>query len=83
MSGKLTFYAYDKKNEKYWRFEATQRWWVEHDNGCAVSIGFEVGKEISMDQLRSLGAVEVTKDEWNHSGCQSSCVKRGAKECRW
>lgn len=28
-------------------------------------------------------AVIVTKDEWNHSGCLSSCIRRGGQSCRW
>lgn len=83
MREKLTFYAFDKANKKYWRFDATHAWWKKNDNGCAISIGFEVPTDITEEQLKALKAVEVTHEQWNHSGCQSACKVRGDKECRW
>ena len=27
--------------------------------------------------------VEISHDEWNHSDCQSACIRRGAEKCVW
>ena len=77
------FYAFDKTTRKAYRFTASDAWWHKHDNYHAISIGFEVGVDITPRQLKALGAREVPWDEWAHSGCQSSCVKRGGKKCQW
>lgn len=57
------------------------------DNGCLVSIGWTVGGDLSrrgLEELNSRGYLkEIDRDTWNHSGCQSSCVRRGGKACRW
>lgn len=79
----LRFYAFDTDAKKAWKFIASASWWAKHDNGHAVSLGFRFGEEITERQLTALGAVEVPYEEWQHSGCQSSCVKRGGATCRW
>lgn len=79
----LTFYARDKVNRLAWRFHPSVRWWNEHDNGCSVSIGFTVGEDITMRQLRALRAVPVEYEVAEHSGCQSACVRRGDAKCTW
>lgn len=79
----LEFYAHDPKSKRAWRFRASEAWYRRNDNGHAVSIGFTVGEDITLRKLKALNATEVPYDEWNHSGCQSSCVKRGDKSCRW
>lgn len=78
----------DDKDVFYYRAEVSQRWAVEHDNGAIFSCGLTVGEDgLELSSLQALirqgKAVEVSYDEWNHSGCQSSCIRRGAKECRW
>lgn len=79
--------VYCRHGEKFYRLTVSQRWAEQHDNGALVSCGLEVGKDLTERSLKALvqrgQAVEVTKDEWNHSGCQSSCVLRGAQKCSW
>ena len=78
---------YIKDRQSYYRAVVTRAWAIKHDNGALISCGLTVGEELTLGQLKALvargQAVEVTKEEWNHSGCQSSCTLRGAKECRW
>jgi len=82
-----TVYIKDPATDRYYRARVSQRWLERHDNGCLVSIGLTVDKDLtrkSLDRLRGAGRLdEVTKDQWNHSGCQSSCTLRGAAACRW
>jgi hypothetical protein len=79
----MKLYAFDRANEKAWVFSASMAWLEKHDNGSAISIGFAVPDDISLRQLKSLNAKSVSWEKWKHSGCQSSCVLRGNKECRW
>ncbi len=57
------------------------------DNGALFSCGLTVGKDLTqvkLDQLIRAGrAVEVTREEWQHSGCQSRCTLRGDSICQW
>lgn len=83
MSRPHEFYAFDEKAKRAWEFRASTAWYRRHDNGVAVSIGFRVPDEITEKQLKALGAKEISYEVWKHSGCQSSCILRGNKECRW
>ena len=79
---------YIKNGAKYYRAEVTPAWARKHDNGALISCGLTVGENgitaRMVDRMVTRGdAREVTHDEWNHSGCQSSCVQRGAASCRW
>lgn len=78
-----THYAFDATRKRAWKFNPSLRWVRDHDNGFSVSIGFRVPKDVGEAELERLGAKEVDWDEYNHSGCGSSCVKRGAETCRW
>ncbi len=70
--------------DKYYRCEVSQRWLAKHDNGAVFSCGLTVGQDgLTMASFQRLNRTEVTREQWNHSGCQSSCVLRGGKECRW
>ena len=74
----------DGATPRYYRIRVSQQWAVRHDNYALVSIGLTVGHDLSKRAFdRVADKVEVSRDEWNHSGCQSACVMRGAKECRW
>jgi hypothetical protein len=77
----------DPREKRYYKADVSQQWCIKHDNGCLVSIGLTVDEDLpraSLEWLRRNGRLtEVTHEQWNHSGCQSSCTLRGAKECRW
>jgi hypothetical protein len=85
----------DTQNSKYYRAAVSISWAKRHDNGALISCGLTIDEPSAwsghvwltrraFDRLQKTGAVkEITHDQWNHSGCQSSCVLRGAKECRW
>jgi hypothetical protein len=76
-------YAYDETNRTAWRFNASPAWMQKHDNGHMVSIGFRVGEDITLRQLKALKATPVSFDDWKHSGCQSRCKRRGDNICQW
>ncbi len=71
----------------FYRCRVTPAFAERHNNYCLVSIGWNIGVDLpikSFEYLKRTGrAVQVTADEWNHSGCQSACKLRGAYECRW
>lgn len=72
----------------YYRATVSQAYAVRHDNGCLVSIGLIVGEDGFTPRMfkamqKRFNVVEITHEAWNHSGCQSYCILRGAKECRW
>lgn len=84
----IRIYIRDPKVEPahHYRYDASVRWAHEHDNGALISCGLVVGERLNGRVVLSAvprGAVEVSHDEWNHSGCRSGCVLRGARECRW
>lgn len=79
----ITVYAQDEERGEYWRLSLSLRQYRKHDNGAMISCGLSVPKDISRNALRYCSPVAVTKEQWNHSGCQSSCVLRGAATCRW
>lgn len=58
------------------------------DNGSMISTGLWFTKEefVEFKELCAEWHVNIAKadyDEANHSGCQSSCVRRGDKKCTW
>lgn len=90
----LTISIRDPKHDKFYRARVTPSWANRHDNGALISCGLTVDEANSYGTvyltsrafalLKSTGRVtEITKEQWNHSGCQSSCILRGARECRW
>jgi len=82
---RTVYIKFPGKPDRYYRAQVSQQWAVRHDNFALVSVGLTVGEDLSLQSFKRLGptAVEVTHTEWNHSGCQSACQLRGAKECRW
>lgn len=78
-----------RHGEKYYFANVTQTWAMNHDNGALFSCGLTVNDngvftERSLNWLRSRGRLrEISQDEWNHSGCQSYCTRRGDAKCSW
>ena len=72
---------------KYYRAFVSVKWLQRHDNGALYSCGLNVGETVSEYEMETMlnrkVAIEITHDEWNHSSCQSSCVRRGDDACRW
>jgi len=73
---------------RYYRLALTLTQAKRWNNGIMVSIGLIVGEygftKRSLARLIKAGqAKAVDFDEWNHSGCQSSCVRRGGVHCSW
>jgi hypothetical protein len=58
-----------------------------HDNGALISCGLTVGHDLRPSTFKRWQSAdltrEITYDEWNHGGCQSSCIKRRNASCRW
>jgi hypothetical protein len=79
-----------RHGNKYYMAVVSRKWVEKHDNGAVVSCGLSVGEPDSTVSEGSLAALirmgkakEISQERYNHSGCQSGCVLRGDKECRW
>lgn len=72
---------------RYYRASVSSAWMKRHDNGTSVSCSLTVGGSLTEYDLQVLinrgETVEISEDEWNHSGCKSECIRRGGQECRW
>lgn len=79
--GGITYFSVPKELAGFWHIRCFQR--ARMAESFSIHLGFAVPGDISRAQLASLGAVEVTHEEWNHSSCGSSCVKRGGERCSW
>ncbi len=79
--------VYIKDRNVYYKAFVSRAWAQGHDNGVMFSCGLKLVEDVkaeALDELLRKGqAVQVTFDEYNHSGCQSECVLRGGKTCRW
>ncbi len=86
----------DPRDNKYYYYNASPRWYNKHDNGAMISCGLTVGEKSgysgkeylsagTFDRMKKAktGLREISKETYDHSGCQSSCTLRGGKECRW
>lgn len=78
----------DPGNNKFYEASVTPRWANRYDNGAMVSCGLTVGQsrltQRSLSTLRAQGRLkEISHDDWNHSSCQSGCIRRGAPKCSW
>lgn len=80
----MRIYAQDKSTNqtRYYKLDLTQKQARRVDNGALISCGLTAPDDVSSRWLKKHGA-EVTQEEWNHSGCQSSCVLRGQENCSW
>lgn len=77
----------DFDGKRAWSFRPTHTWMRRYPNYHAVSIGYRLGEDISQRQLdrflKSGIAAPMDYDKANHSGCQSSCKRRGGEKCQW
>lgn len=84
---RLLVYVQDKAMNSYVLASLTVRQYRRLDNGVMVSCGLSVPEDVSRETVarwvKRGRARQVTYDEWNHGGCQSSCVTRGGSKCRW
>ena len=83
----MRVYISDKGHGLHYRADVSTQWARRHDNGALISCGLTVPDDLSRASLRALivkgRASTCTHDEWNHSSCQSACVRRGDAVCRW
>jgi len=90
--------VYIQSSDQYYRANLNQqqaerhrclsfRWRAPCNNYAMVSCGLTVPDDLRASTLRRWinngTAVQVAREEWQHSGCQSTCVLRGAQTCRW
>jgi len=76
-----------KHGERYYSARVSQSWAMRHDNGALISCGLTVGESLT-DRAFKLAqkrfrVTEVSREAYNHSGCQSYCTLRGDVSCRW
>ena len=76
-------YAHDTEHDKYYKLLVSWQWMRRNDNGALISCGLDIPRDISRRQLAAVQHVEVSRDEWNHSGCLSRCILRGDSDCKW
>ena len=80
-------YAYDEERDEYWRVNLTRRQYRRVDNGAMISCGLTIPHDTKGKMSRAtfdrLPKQAVTREQWQHAGCQSSCVLRGGQTCRW
>lgn len=73
-----------RDGDTYYRARVSLNWAKRHDNGAMVSIGLTVGVDLSRAAFERLGSLKpLTKKQYEHSGCQSSCTLRGDAKCSW
>ena len=73
---------------EYWSMCVTPAWAEKHDNGVLISIGLTVGRDGFTPKMwkaaqRRFHPKRMSLDAYQHSGCQSSCIRRGQTICRW
>ena len=74
----------DPENDKYYLVGMTPGQAVRYDNGMLVSCGLTVGEgNFTRKVFARLPKRPITKEAWNHSGCQSRCTLRGDTKCGW
>lgn len=78
----------DPEQGKYYRMAVSPAWAARHDNGALISCGLTIGEHGFTRRMFQLAQyrfshLEISAEEWNHSGCQSSCTRRGDQQCRW
>jgi len=81
-----------KNGTKHYRANISPAWAAKRDNGALISCGLTVGKDLPerdfrlLETLTSRGQAilqEISHEEYNHSGCQSYCTRRGDDHCGW
>ncbi len=78
----------DPDSGKYYKMAVSPAWAEKHDNGRLISCGLTIGQDGFTRRMFQLAQyrfshLEITREQYNHSGCQSSCVLRGQAICRW
>ena len=76
----MIVYIRDPKAGKYYRYAADRAFVQRYDNGALTSCGLTIGMDLLCVPE---GATRVSREEYQHSGCQSTCILRGNRECRW
>lgn len=81
-------YVIDFTNQRAFRIDNPSGAFLrKHDNGSLFSIGLVIGEDVEQATVDRWVARNFAKpvdyDEANHGGCQSSCIRRGNKTCRW
>jgi len=76
------------KTGRYYVASVSPAWARRHDNGALVSCGLTVGDSslsaAAFKTLEKAGALrEISREDYNHSGCQSGCIRRGDPKCIW
>lgn len=74
--------VYGKRGNEYYKMTLTHKEAKRLDNGAMVSCGITAPDCIDK-WVKTGKASVVTKEQWNHSGCQSRCVLRGDDKCQW
>ncbi len=77
----------DPEHGRFYEISVTPQWAQRHDNGALVSCGLTIGQDgftrRMFERLPWHRVRTVSRDSYNHSGCQSSCIRRGDQACRW
>jgi hypothetical protein len=81
---KFTIYMADYERGKFYRLQLTRQQAKLWNNVALVNTGLIVGAggitAKQFDYLSKFGTA-ITKDEFEHSGCKSSCKLRGDSKC--
>lgn len=80
-----TVTLHDPGRGKYARVWLSPRQVARYDNGSLISTGLWVPEDIderTFDRLAATGET-MTKENADHSSCQSSCILRGDPKCQW
>lgn len=76
-----------RDGETFYKASVTAQWANKHDNGALISCGLAVGENLTRTSLniliRQKRAYLISKEDYNHSGCQSRCIRRGDSICQW
>ena len=72
---------YAQTEQTYYKVNLSPRQVRKYDNGTVISCGLTIPRDAPFSLLKN--AAVVSKDEWNHSSCQSRCKNRGDSTCQW
>ena len=88
---KMKITLHDPDNSTAYSLNVNRRWVSRHDNGALVSCGIwmdggacaTVSRRLLNTMIKDGRAVKIDAEKAKHSGCQSSCIKRGDAKCSW
>lgn len=73
MNTKLPEYlAWDAERRTAYRFRPSLRWIAAHDNGCSVSIGFIIGRDITPRQIEAFRRRGLLREVDYAAECETS-----------